>query len=54
MIKSLGVYKVTDQQQMTEKKFNDRLDKIHNLVELWCLRKLTLKGKILVSNTGGK
>ena len=51
MIKSLGLYIGTNQKQMTEKNFNDRLDKIQNLAELWCLRKLTLKGKILVANT---
>jgi hypothetical protein len=51
MIKSLGLYIGTDQRKMTEKNFEDRLDKIQNLADLWCLRKLTLKGKILVANT---
>jgi hypothetical protein len=51
MIKSLGLYIGTDQKQMIKQNFDDRLDKIQNLADLWCLRKLTLKGKILVANT---
>jgi hypothetical protein len=51
MIKTLGIYIGTDRQKMSDKNFSERLDKIQNLAQLWCLRKLTLKGKILVANT---
>ena len=51
MVKTLGLYIGTDMQQMTNKNFTEKLDNIQNLAELWCLRKLTLKGKILVVNT---
>jgi hypothetical protein len=30
---------------------NQRINKIENLAKQWCLRKLTLKGKVLVANT---
>ena len=51
MNKTLGIYIGIDLQQMTNKIFTDRLEKIQNLADLWCLRKLTLKGKVLVVNT---
>jgi hypothetical protein len=36
---------------MTNKNYSERLNKIENILKLWTLRKLTLKGKVLVANS---
>jgi hypothetical protein len=36
---------------MIRTNFQERLDKIENILELWCLRKISLKGRVLVANT---
>ena len=50
-IKTLGVHIGTDMQKVTNKNFKECLERIQNMLDLWCLRKLTLKGKVLVVNT---
>jgi hypothetical protein len=50
-IKMLGIYINKDEDECTKDNFKERLDKIENIVKLWCLRKMTLKGKILIVNT---
>jgi hypothetical protein len=50
-VKCLGIYLNTDFDKMTAENYNAVLVKIENLIQLWCLRKLTLKGKILIVNT---
>jgi hypothetical protein len=50
-IKTLGVYINNDIERMTRENFEYILKKIKNLVDTWCLRKLTIKGKIVIVNT---
>jgi hypothetical protein len=50
-IKMLGIYINKDEEQCIKDNFKERLDKIENIVKLWCLRKMTLKGKIIIVNT---
>jgi exonuclease III len=50
-IKSLGIYINNNTDKMIKENFNERLDKIAALAQQWCLRKLTLKGKIVIVNT---
>jgi hypothetical protein len=50
-VKTLGLYLTKDKDEMTKINFNDKLGKIETLTKLWNLRKLTLKGKILIINT---
>jgi hypothetical protein len=50
-IKTLGVHIGTDMQRATDQNFKECLERIKNLLDLWCLRKLTLKGKVLIVNT---
>ena len=51
LVKSLGIYIGTDPIKMINENFNERLKKIENLIDMWCLRKLTLKGKVIIVNT---
>jgi hypothetical protein len=50
-VKTLGIYISTDQNKMIQENYNEKINKIENLLKIWCLRKLTLKGKILIINT---
>jgi hypothetical protein len=50
-IRCLGIFINPNMDSMIKDNFNPCLEKIENILELWCLRKLTLKGKILVINT---
>jgi hypothetical protein len=50
-VTSLGVKISNDINRYTDENFRDRITKIENLAKQWCLRKLTLKGKVLVANT---
>jgi hypothetical protein len=50
-VKTLGLYITKDKDEMIKINFNDKLSKIETLTKLWNLRKLTLKGKILIANT---
>jgi hypothetical protein len=50
-IKMLGIYININEEQCIRENFKERLDKIENIVKLWCLRKMTLKGKIIITNT---
>ena len=50
-IKCLGIMINTNIETMYEENFNERLAKVSKLIHQWCLRKLTLKGKVLVANT---
>jgi hypothetical protein len=50
-IKCLGIFINVNPDRMIEDNFKPCLEKIEHLLSLWCLRKLTLKGRILVINT---
>jgi exonuclease III len=50
-IKCLGVYIENNYQQMIDNNFKKCLEKIENILKTWGLRKMTLKGKIVVVNT---
>jgi exonuclease III len=50
-IKTLGIYVNLDRKTTIEDNFNERLKKIKDLLEIWNLRKLTLKGKVIILNT---
>jgi hypothetical protein len=50
-IKCLGIFINSKTDTIIDDNFKPCLEKIENLLELWCLRKLTLKGKILIANT---
>jgi ribonucleotide reductase alpha subunit len=47
----LGLYICNNVKDMNEINFNKQINKIENILDLWALRKLTLKGKIQVINT---
>jgi hypothetical protein len=47
LVEILGIYISTDSQEITNAHFTEWLDKLQNLVELWCLRKLIFQGKVL-------
>ena len=47
----LGVYISNNLKEMINKNYSERLNKVENILKLWTLRKLTLKGKVLVTNT---
>ena len=50
-IKTLGIYVNLNRTVTIEENYKERLKKIKNLLEIWNLRKLTLKGKIIILNT---
>jgi hypothetical protein len=50
-IKSLGIYIGLDRKKMIQENFNLRLKKIESLLKTWGLRKMTIKGKIIIVNT---
>ena len=50
-VTSLGVKLGNDLQRYIDENFRERISKIENLAKQWCLRNLTLKGKVLVANT---
>jgi hypothetical protein len=50
-VRLLGVLINRDYEKMIQENFRERLKKIENLLQLWCLRKMTLKGKIIIVNT---
>jgi hypothetical protein len=50
-IKTLGIYISNSKKEMLDINYNERLNKVETLTNLWKLRKLTLKGKILINNT---
>jgi hypothetical protein len=50
-VTSLGVKIGNDLSKYTDENFRDKITKIENLAKQWCLRKLTLQGKVLVANT---
>ena len=50
-IKTLGIYIGIDEKKMVQENFNIRLKKIETLLETWSLRKMTIKGKIIIVNT---
>jgi hypothetical protein len=47
----LGIKIINYVNEMIKINFEERLNKIDSLLDLWSLRKLTIKGKILVVNT---
>jgi hypothetical protein len=51
LIKSLGVYIGTDTKKRINENYSARIKKFENLLETWCLRQMTIKGKILIVNT---
>jgi hypothetical protein len=50
-IRSLGINIQNDYAKVISENFNNSLQKIENLLKLWCLRKMTIKGKIVIINT---
>ena len=48
---SLGVKIGNDIEKYIDENYKERFVKIENIVKQWCVRNLTLKGKVLVSNT---
>jgi exonuclease III len=49
--KYLGIYITNNIRQINEHNFKDKINTIKEMVNMWSLRKLTLKGKIQVINT---
>ena len=47
----LGIKIMNDRKEMTDTNFTDKVNKISDILELWTLRKLTIKGKVLIINT---
>jgi hypothetical protein len=47
----LGVYISNDIKEMNEKNFNDKMDIIKEMLSMWTLRKMTIRGKIQIINT---
>jgi hypothetical protein len=50
-VKFLGVEINNDYNKMVEENFNNKLNRIQELANMWCLRKMTLKGKVTVINS---
>jgi hypothetical protein len=50
-VKSLGLLLFSDMQDTCDQNFNEQITKIENILQLWCLRNTTLKGKVVVVNT---
>jgi hypothetical protein len=50
-VKFLGVYINNNSKKMMEDNFNDKLNKIQEIVNIWFLRKMTLKGKVTIINS---
>jgi hypothetical protein len=50
-IKCLGIYIQNDTSKLIDNNFNKCLEKIENILKIWNLRKMTLKGKIIIINT---
>ena len=50
-VKPLGLHIACDQDKIIRTNFEERLNKIENILDIWCLRKLTLNGIILIINT---
>ncbi len=49
-IKVLGVWLSKDTEEITSLNFNERVEKLKNLLNMWRQRKLSLKGKITIIN----
>ena len=47
----LGVYIENNTANMTDKNFKGKMQNIKDLLKLWSLRKLTLRGKVQIVNT---
>jgi hypothetical protein len=47
----LGVYICNDIQKAIETNFNTKMQNIEDLLKMWTLRRLTLRGKIQIVNT---
>ena len=50
-IKCLGIYIQNDTSKLIDHNFNKCIEKIENILKIWKLRKMTLKGKIIIINT---
>jgi hypothetical protein len=50
-VKFLGVYINNDKDKMIEENYTDKLNRIQELANMWCLRKMTLKGKVTIINS---
>jgi hypothetical protein len=51
LVKTLGIYVGQNKQEMLKANFLEKLDKIENLISIWKKRNLTIKGKVLITNT---
>ena len=51
MFKSLGIYFSKDIEKMISLNFEDRMTKFKNLLHMWSMRDLSLKGKITILNS---
>ena len=47
----LGIKIMNDRKEMIETNFSDKLNKLSDILELWTLKKLTIRDKVLVINT---
>jgi hypothetical protein len=50
-VKCLGIFINANTEKMVEDNFKPCIERIEQLLSLWCLRKLTLKGKVLIINS---
>jgi hypothetical protein len=50
-VKYLGIYICNNKEDVIEKNFSEKLEKVESILQSWNLRKLSLKGKIMVVNT---
>ena len=50
-VKYLGIYISNNKEEVIEKNFKEKLDKVETILQSWGLRNLSLKGKITVVNT---
>ena len=50
-VKCLGVHLCNDILEIQDINFKEKFNKIEGIMNQWCVRNLTLKGKILIANT---
>jgi hypothetical protein len=47
----LGIYISNDVKEINQKNFGDKIEKVKELLNMWTLRKMTIRGKIQIINT---
>jgi hypothetical protein len=50
-VKFLGVYINNNKDKMIEENYTEKINRLQEIVNTWCLRKMTLKGKVIIINS---